>query len=77
MGKDQAVPFLLEQRMRELGGAFVAGPDWHPHAGGWVGGWVGRTGGRVGWQRAGHPGEAAYGPLWRACLPALQCLTAS
>ncbi|PSC68692.1 glutamine amidotransferase [Micractinium conductrix] len=32
VGKDQAVPFLLEQRMRELGGAFVAGPDWHPHA---------------------------------------------
>lgn len=33
MGKDKVVPFLLEDRMKELGGAYTAGPDWQPHAG--------------------------------------------
>lgn len=32
VGKDKAVPFLLEARMRELGGVFESGPDWQPHA---------------------------------------------
>ncbi|KAL4426169.1 hypothetical protein ABPG77_007451 [Micractinium sp. CCAP 211/92] len=32
VGKDKAVPFLLEDRMKELGGAYTAGPDWQPHA---------------------------------------------
>lgn len=36
VGKDKAVPFLLEDRMKELGGAYTAGPDWQPHAGGHV-----------------------------------------
>lgn len=38
MGKDKAVPFLLEDRMKELGGAYAAGPDWQPNAGGPRGG---------------------------------------
>lgn len=33
VGKDKAVPFLLEDRMKELGGDYVRGPDWHPFAG--------------------------------------------
>ncbi|EFN59244.1 hypothetical protein CHLNCDRAFT_138237 [Chlorella variabilis] len=32
VGKDKAVPFLLEDRMKELGGDYVRGPDWHPFA---------------------------------------------
>jgi len=32
VGKEKAVPFLLEDRMKELGGDFISGPDWHPHA---------------------------------------------
>lgn len=32
VGKDKAVPFLLEARLRELGGVFECGPDWQPHA---------------------------------------------
>lgn len=33
VGKDQAVPYLLESRLKELGGLYTAGPDWLPHAG--------------------------------------------
>ena len=33
MGKEQAVPFLLEDRLKELGGQYMRGPDWHPFAG--------------------------------------------
>lgn len=32
VGKDKAVPFLLEDRMKELGGSYSCGPDWAPHA---------------------------------------------
>ena len=32
VGKDGLVPFLLEDRMKELGGLFTAHPDWEPHA---------------------------------------------
>lgn len=32
VGLDQAVPFLLESRLRELGGRFECGPDFQPFA---------------------------------------------
>lgn len=32
VAKEKAVPFLLEDRMKECGGIFTRGPDWHPHA---------------------------------------------
>lgn len=32
VGLSGVVPFLLETRLRELGGVFHAGPDWQPHA---------------------------------------------
>jgi putative intracellular protease/amidase len=32
VGLSDVVPFLLETRLRELGGVFHAGPDWQPHA---------------------------------------------
>lgn len=31
VGLDQVVPFLLEDRLKSRGAAFVAGPDWAPH----------------------------------------------
>ena len=33
VGKTNAVPFLLEDRLKELGGDYVRGPDWVPFAG--------------------------------------------
>jgi putative intracellular protease/amidase len=32
VGLDRVVPFLLETRLRELGGLFEAGPNWRPFA---------------------------------------------
>jgi len=32
VGLSEVVPFLLETRLRELGGAFHGGPDWQPFA---------------------------------------------
>ncbi len=32
VGLSQAVPFLLEDRLKELGGRFECGPDWQPYA---------------------------------------------
>lgn len=32
VGKEKAVPFLLEDRIKELGADYVRGPDWHPFA---------------------------------------------
>jgi hypothetical protein len=32
VGKDKAVPFSLEDRMKELGGVYSCGPDWAPYA---------------------------------------------
>lgn len=32
VGLDQVVPFLLESRLRELGGRFESGPNWQPFA---------------------------------------------
>jgi putative intracellular protease/amidase len=32
VGLERVVPFLLETRLRELGGLFQAGPDWRPFA---------------------------------------------
>ncbi len=32
VGLSQAVPFLLEDRLKELGGRFERGPDWQPYA---------------------------------------------
>ena len=32
VGKTAVVPFLLEQRLKELGGVFERVDDWHPHA---------------------------------------------
>lgn len=32
VGKDKAVPFSLEDRMKELGGSYSCGPDWAPYA---------------------------------------------
>ena len=32
VGLDKIVPFLLENRLEELGARFVGGPDWQPHA---------------------------------------------
>jgi hypothetical protein len=32
VGLAEVVPFLLETRLRELGGRFEGGPDWQPFA---------------------------------------------
>lgn len=32
VGLSQVVPFLLEDRLKELGGSFERGPDWQPYA---------------------------------------------
>jgi putative intracellular protease/amidase len=32
VGLDHVVPFLLESKLRELGGVFESGGDWQPHA---------------------------------------------
>ena len=32
VGLSQVVPFLLEDRLKELGGLFERGPDWQPYA---------------------------------------------
>jgi putative intracellular protease/amidase len=32
VGLAEVVPFLLEDRMTELGGKFEQGRDWHPYA---------------------------------------------
>lgn len=32
VGLTDVVPFLLEDRLQSLGGAYSAGEDWHPHA---------------------------------------------
>ena len=32
VGLTDVVPFLLEDRLRELGGEYSAAADWHPHA---------------------------------------------
>jgi putative intracellular protease/amidase len=32
VGKDHLVPFLLEAKLKEMGGVYSKGSDWHPHA---------------------------------------------
>eukprot|EP00967_Tisochrysis_lutea_P083959 scaffold117145_cov15-Tisochrysis_lutea.AAC.1 len=32
VGKEKLVPFLLESKLKELGGQFECAPDWHPFA---------------------------------------------
>jgi putative intracellular protease/amidase len=32
VGKTKFVPFLLEDKLKELGGLYEAGPDWQPHS---------------------------------------------
>lgn len=71
MGKDKAVPFLLEDKLKECGGDYIVGPDWHPHAGAlglglvW---WVGLL-----QARGAGPGAGAQAPFRLAaafhCLP--------
>ena len=70
VGKEKLVPFLLEDRLKELGGEFERGPDWGVHAVRWVaGGSIAAlriVGSLAAWQSAAaHYGRMLLLKVWR------------